>query len=108
VRRLDAAFAPRVIHIPSWRTQGGVKPPHSKVPSAQAFSKPEVDFFLTTPLPYGSLSELCSASLEHRGQCGKRSAGCTPNRDLGKETCKKIVFLCERTRQVNENKGRDF
>jgi len=29
------------MQIPSWRTQGGVKPPHSKVPSAQAFSEQE-------------------------------------------------------------------
>jgi len=39
VRRLDAAFALRVVHRVSRRTQGGVKPPHSKVPSAQSFSR---------------------------------------------------------------------
>jgi len=27
------------MQIRSWRTQGGVKPPHSKVPSAQSFSR---------------------------------------------------------------------
>jgi len=39
VRRLDAAFALRGMQIPSWQTQGGVKPPHSKVPSTHSFSK---------------------------------------------------------------------
>jgi len=48
VRRLDAAFAPCGANVVLARAvaarkfQGGVKPPHSKVPSAQAFSELQI------------------------------------------------------------------
>ena len=47
-RRRQAAFAPCGANVVLARTvaarkfQGGVKPPHSKVPSAQAFSGPQI------------------------------------------------------------------
>ena len=75
VRRLDAAVAPRggsaVLNraVAAPKSQGGVKPPHSKVPSAQAFSEQS-----KIPRPAACLRERFGRQAQSLRACAHRRA----------------------------------